>query len=117
MGTWGPAIFDNDTALDIKGTFEDAIGEGLDVEAATRRVFEEYRDAFEDYEEAGLSWFALASLQMEHGALQPEVREKAIRQIDEGNDLRLWEESGNVDGAAQRRRVLLDLKSKLSATG
>ncbi len=115
MGTWGTGIFEDDTALDIKGTFEDSLADGLSVDAATQRVLVEYSEAFEDYDEASVSWLALASTQLEHEVLQPEIRDKALAVIEDNSDLRRWEESASAEDLGQRGQVLEDLKARLLA--
>ena len=44
MGAHGAEIFDDDVALDVRATFEEALEEGASMRTATRRVLEEYKE-------------------------------------------------------------------------
>ena len=114
MGTWDYGIFDNDTALDVRGDFEGALAEGLDVEAATERIFDEYAEALDDPDDGPVIRLALAALQLEHGALQPAVRDAALEVIDGGEGIRRFEEEW-PEGVPDRTRVLQELRVRLVA--
>ena len=114
MGTWGTGIFDNDTTADLRGDFEDLLAEGLGVEAATERVVADYADALDDYDEGPMVRLALAALQLEHGSVQPAIREQALAVI-EGGDAPGWREA-DPEVAAERRRVLDDLRARLMSS-
>ena len=116
MGTWGYEIFEDDIALDLRGDFEAALAEGLSVPDATARVLAEYGDAVEDFDDGPIIAVALAALQLEHGALQPEVRERALAVIDNSKGMHGWEEGG-AEHAAKRRAVLAALRARLVGTG
>lgn len=96
MGAWGPAIFSDDLASDIRADFRDLIGEGLTPQEATARILQEYADATEDVDDAPVFWMALAATQWKLGRLVPEVRDKAIRAIDDGADLHLWRDTPDL---------------------
>ncbi len=38
MGTWGYGILDNDTAMDVKGAFEEALEGGLSFDEASYQI-------------------------------------------------------------------------------
>ncbi len=115
MGAWGPGVFDDDLALDIRATFEDALSEGLSVEEATQQILAEHRDELEDPDEGPIVWLALAALQLERGMLQSTVRDSALGIIKSGQGLDLWEEQG-ADVAAERKRVLDELRARIMAS-
>lgn len=112
MGTWGTGIFDDDVALDVRGSFEDALAEGLDIGEATQRVRVEYKDQLDDMDDGPVICLALAALQLEHGALQEEVRREALATIGQERGFGRWEET-DEDTRAQRRRVLDELATRL----
>ncbi len=114
MGTWGTGIFDDDVALDVRDAFEDALSDGLDISAATRRALEEFGSAAEDSDDGPIIYLALAALQLQREALQPEIREKVLHLIATGEGLGRWEDA---DPAAltDRKLVLETLKTKLAA--
>lgn len=113
MGTWGYEILDDDTALDIKGDFEEYLEEGLSVREATENILQEYEDVIEEDEDDSTTvYLALASLQMKHGELQADIKEAALEIIESGKGLEIWEESGEEE-LKERKNVLNELKIKL----
>jgi hypothetical protein len=119
MGTWGSGIFDDDLALDIKGHFDDAVAGGTSpAEAAkalmqselAQEIIEEFSEDERDemfWEESGGLFFAVATLQLEHGVLQPDVREQTLRAIDHWLAL--------AEGDVERTAMLEALESRLKA--
>lgn len=112
MGAWGSGIFDDDTALDIRDNFEEYIENGLSIIEATERILEEYRDEIED--DGPIIYLTLASLQMDKGELQKNIKEAALDIIENGKGLEVWEESGE-DELENRKNVLNQLKLKLQS--
>lgn len=114
MGTWGYEIFDDDTASDIKGDFEEYIEEGLSITEATEKILEEYQEIIEEDEnDSPTVYLALALIQMEHGELQANIKKVALEIIESGKGLEIWEESGE-DELEERKKILNELKIKLS---
>jgi uncharacterized protein DUF4259 len=114
MGAWGTAIFSDDTALDIRDEWRDAILDGLSAEEATARLLKSFDDYLGDDEDTEkLFWMALAAAQFETGRLVPEVRDRALAIIEGGGDVGRWYEDGDEVSARQRERVLERLASKL----
>jgi hypothetical protein len=109
MGTWGTALFSDDTASDVREDFRELIGDGVDVETATARMIEEWRPGA-DPDEASTFWLALAATQWQLGRLLPDVCSRAIEIIDAGLDLTRWRDSREV---SKRERVLVALRAKL----
>ena len=114
MGTWGTGIFDNDVALDVQDTFEDALSEGLDVSTASRYILEKFSKEVADSDDGPVVYLALAALQLGQESVQPEIKEKAMSIITSGQDLDRWKEAG-ADTLAERKQVLEQLKTRLSA--
>lgn len=94
MGAWGYGIFDDDTSLDIRDNFEKYIENGLSIIEATEKILEEYRDEIEDEDDGPIKYLALASLQMDKGELQKNIKEAALDIIENGKGFEVWEESG-----------------------
>lgn len=112
MGAWGYGIFDDDTSSDIRDDFEEYIEDGLSVNEATERILEEYEEVIEDEDDISTVYLALASLQMEHGELEEEIKSKALDIIDSGKGLEIWKESGESE-LEERKKVLNELKTKI----
>ena len=117
MGTWGSGIFDDDLALDIKGHFDDEVAGGADPAKAARalmqselaqEILEEVAEDERDemfWEESGGLFFAVATLQLEHGVLQKEVRAQTLQAIDHWLVL--------AEGDEERIAVLKTLEARL----
>jgi hypothetical protein len=110
VGAWGPGIFSDDLALDVRDEWRAAILEGIAPDQATRSLVDRYSRAVIGPQYETVFWTALAAAQMETGRLQAGVRDRALAIIDAGADLDLWAESGNRGG---RERVLRRLAARL----
>ena len=113
MGTWGTGIFENDTAGDVRDAFEDELLAGVDVPTATGHVLRKYADELDDIDDGPVIYLALAALQLEHGALQPDIRERALQVINTGEGLDAWEEAGPRK-LQERSQVLESFRVQLS---
>jgi hypothetical protein len=113
MGAWGTAIFSDDTALDIRDEWREAILDGVSAEDATARLLQSFDDQLGDDDTERLFWMALAAAQFETGRLLPDVRDRALGIIDAGGDVELWRELAGDAEARQRARVLERLAVKL----
>jgi hypothetical protein len=94
LGTWGPGIFSDDTAADVRGDFRELVEGGVPDDEATARVVDRYRDALGDEEH--LLWLAPAAAQAQVGRLDEHVRARALEVIDGGGGLEEWEPAGHV---------------------
>lgn len=114
MGAWGPGLYQNDVALDVKDTYEDLLHKGVLDEEITDRILEEYADSLIDADDGPVIWFALADIQQRRGRLDETVKEKTISFIDAGADLPAWK---NAPESLQRKRTeaLNKLKARLQS--
>ena len=110
MGAWGTGLFSDDVAADVRDSFTDYIGEGLDAKEATARTLDEFKDALEDEDDACAVWLALAATQWKRGRLQDEAKVRALRIIESGDDLKRWDDPALVQS---RSRHLSRLKEQL----
>ncbi len=113
MGVIGPALFDDDTAADVRGAYRAYIEQGVDDKEALRRILERYQRQF-DREDGVGALVGFAVTQSELGRLDPSVRDQAIAAIDHGGDIQLWQRDSPqlVD---KRRAVLSGARALLSA--
>lgn len=111
MGVWGPAIYSDDLACDIRDDFKKLIGDGLNSEEATSTLEKEYRDSIIDSDENSVFWFALADTQWKTGRLIGRVLEKTLEIIDKGSDLERWKE--DTKNLKKREIVITKLKQQL----
>jgi hypothetical protein len=110
MGAWGPAVFSDDTACDIRAEYRELLEDQVPDDEATRRVVEAYGGLGD--EEEHVLWIALAAAQSRLGRLEDDVRDRALAVIDEGRGLELWEEAG-ASALAKRKKALAALRTQL----
>lgn len=116
MGSWGVGIFSNDDAADVREDFRDLIADGLDVEAATRRLQDEYGigergTADNDF------WLALAAAQHEVGHVSPSVIQRALEIIDDPAEMDRWAPTDRPRRAATLGTLRTTLESAPPAPG
>jgi hypothetical protein len=102
VGSWGTAIFSNDTAADVRAEFRELIAQGLAAEQATARLVELYgvgNDADVDND----FWLALAASQHALGRRTSEAVSQARRVIDDPDEIARWR-----PGDQLMRRTALD---------
>lgn len=112
MGAWGPAIFSDDIASDIRADYRELLEDEVEDAEAERRIIAEY--AYLGADEAHVLWLALAASEAALGRLSDMVKARAIEIIDGGIGLELWEEAGAKE-LKQRKAALAKLRDKLTA--
>lgn len=113
MGTWGTALYSNDSACDIRGDYVELLKTGKSNLEAEKILIENNKGYLDSPEEAPLFWFALADMQWNYGRLTPEVKEKALFFLENREaELERWRESGEKQTAAWIR-TLDKLQEKL----
>lgn len=125
MDAWEAGIFDDDLAADVRADWEDELSAGASPAAATRRLVQDYADEVAGSPALAASfWIALAALQLDAGAVDPDVRDRAVRAIARGEDLERWARPGYddfaddgdelaVDELAERRHATAALRAQL----
>jgi len=108
MGAWGSGLYQNDTALDVKDEFEKLFNDGKSVQEITDGLTEEYESIMDCADEAPLFWLALADTQWTFGVLLPDVKENALRWINELKS----QTADTLDGTKQKKS-LENLQAKL----
>jgi hypothetical protein len=111
MGAWGPAIFSDDTACDIRDDFRELIEDQVPDEEATQRTIDANSHLGDD--EDHVLWLALAAVQSQLGRLDEAVKTRALEVIDSGVGLELWEEAGTRE-LKKRKEALAKLRDKLT---
>jgi hypothetical protein len=111
VGSWGTAIFSDDTASDIRGEYRELLEDQVPDAEATQRVIAAYEHL--DADEEHLLWIALAATQSPLGRLEEAVKARALDVIDTGRGLELWAEAGEKE-LAKRQAVLAKLRAQLT---
>lgn len=109
MGAWNASINGNDTAQDLKQEYTCAFFYYSDVEEAVRKIVE-YAASQQidesDPEEYCDYVYSLADFMWKKGILTDDVRDRALKMIDAGFGLEIWEESG--EKMLQKRKAVLE---------
>lgn len=113
MGTWGTGLFSDDTANDVRDEYRELVGEGLEGPAATDKLLDSWQSQLTDPDVAPVFWLALADTQWKVGRLEDRVRQAALKVIEDGSDLRRWEEDSRLQ--AKRASVLQKLQLQLQS--
>jgi hypothetical protein len=104
LGVWGPSLFSDDVACDIRDYYRELVEDGVEDGSATRQTVEKFRAYLDDPD--GVALLALAVTQSKLGRLDPEIRDRALALLDRGADLEMWEEDNPK--LLPRRRAALD---------
>lgn len=112
MSAWGPQLYQDDIAEEIREYYKDQLHRGKTGEEITRELIEQNKHIISDSDDAPVFWFALADTQWNLGRLENFVKEQALNSIRDGRDLRRWE-TEDPSGAQIRARALFELEQKL----
>src|SRR5215831_20625532 len=112
MGVWGPGVLQDDLAEEARMLFDEGVASGLDVAGATTGVYEDLKEALAGEEDATVIWLALAALQLREGALQAEVRDRALEATDSPTALSAWSLAPS-EAVAARQETLRRFKGIL----
>ena len=95
MGSWGTALYSNDTSSDVRDMCNE-VYPLVGIEEGTRLILKEYADIVNcdiidnDYADF---WFALADWQWKHGILTDEIKSNAISLLEAHTGIDEWEGS------------------------
>jgi hypothetical protein len=112
MGTWGPNLYQDDLAEEVRDYYIDQLRKGKSGKAITQELINGNKLLLSDKDEAPVFWFALADVQWSYGRLEDFVKENALHHIHEGSDVLRWQ-SENLKMSKIRENVLLKLEQKL----
>lgn len=114
MGVSGTGILDNDIAADAYAEFLGLMEEGVGPRRAVRMMVKE-ADLDDDPYALCPFWLGVALAQVESGRLTRRVRKMALKIIDSGMDLAIWEAESPSD-LADRRVSLAELRQQITGT-
>jgi hypothetical protein len=112
MGTWGPGVFDDDTACDTRFEYRDLLSHGATGPQATDYLIHVHASGPDLFGYQRIFWLALAATQSRLGRLEDRVRDEALKIIDCGEDLAGWHEPDPAF-LRQRRAALQQLRLRL----
>src|SRR4051794_18332600 len=101
MGSWGPGVFSDDLACEVRDQYRALLGDGRDGVAATDSLLDAFGEALADPDSAAVFWLALAVVQWRAGRIEERVKLSALRVIDDESALRAWRDDS---GQCRARR-------------
>lgn len=113
MGAWGNGVWQDDGAEDILLAFEDALQGGLTERAALQRILADPPWSWDDEEDSATQLLAIATLALQRGMLEPDLRDRAIAMIDSAVPMWRWEGAPS-DRVSAREEVLAQLRVLLA---
>ncbi len=112
MGAWSTRIFDDDGAADILAEYKILLGYGIPPEEAYQMVHNYFAKDYLGSDDEDVFWLGIALYQWKNGILLDEVKENALKCIDDGEYLERWRESGERI-YHKRKETLNVFKNKL----
>lgn len=116
MGTWGPGIYSNDTASDVRDLCHE-IFPFVSVEEGHRILFEEYKSLLdnpnEDDDDYASFWYGLSDWEWKHGMLRDEIKGKVLSLLNVHAGIAQWQEDASKSDVNKRIRALEKLKAQL----
>lgn len=112
MASWGPKLYQDDVAEDVRNYYKDQLKRGKTNEEVTKELIEDNKDIILDEDEAPVFWFSLADTQWNLGRLEEKVKLKALYYLENGQNLGIWQNEDKKEFEI-RKKVLLELKQKL----
>lgn len=114
MGTWGPKIYENDLSQDIRDYYEELLENEESTENIIDKLCTQFNEEVTDADESFIFWTTLADILLEHGNLTDFVKEKALKEIEYGHDLEIWEKEAREEEYIERKKELEELKVRLN---
>lgn len=112
MGAWSAEIFDDDGAEEIKEEYKILLGYGMFPEEAYQKIEDYFYPDYKGEYDEEVYWLSISFFQWQNGILLEEVKQQALRCIDDEKYLERWKDS-EEQIYQRRRKVLKDLESKL----
>lgn len=115
MGTWGPKLYEDDLAEDIKNEYEELLEKGKNNKEAIEDICQIYKEEIEDSDEKSVFWMVLADILYKHKNLTEFVKEKALKEIELGKNLERWKNEGSEKDYIIRKKEIEKLRKKLDS--
>ena len=97
MGTWGPKLYEDDLAEDIKNEYEELLEKGKNNKEAIEDIYQIYKEEIEDSDEKSVFWMVLADILYKNKNLTEFVKEKALKEIELGENLERWKNEASEE--------------------
>lgn len=110
MGTWGPKLYEDDLAEDIKNEYEELLEKGKNNRDAIEDIYQIYKEEIEDPDEKSVFWMVLADILYKNKNLTEFVKEKALKEIELGKNLERWKNEASEEDYIIRKNEIDKLK-------
>jgi hypothetical protein len=101
VGAWGIGVWEDDAAHDVILLFDKLREAGSSVREALQRVLAHPPYGWGIRDDDAVQILAIAALALQHGMLDPSLRDRAIASIESGTPMGTWTESDPKDIAAR----------------
>ncbi len=112
MGTWGPGLYSDDVACDVKEYYMNCLREEMSGEEAEAATVSYFKDELSDSDDGPIVVLSLAETAWRAGRLSEVLKKAAIDIIDKREGLDRWEAEGK-QLLKKRQAVLTKLREKL----
>ena len=112
MGTWGPGLYSDDVACDVKEYYMNCLREEMSGEEAEAATVSYFRDELSDSDDGPIVVLSLAETAWRVGRLTEVLKKAAVDIIEKGEGLDRWEAEGK-QLLKKRQAVLTKLREKL----
>lgn len=112
MGAWGPGLFSDDVACEVKEYYMNCLRENMSADEAEASVVSYFSEELSDSDDGSVVVLALADTAWRVGRLSEKLKNAAVKIIDTGEGLERWEAEGK-QLLKKRQSVLTKLKEKL----
>lgn len=113
MSAWGPGVFADDLACEIRDAYRDLLADGHSATQAKDAVIRNWGQFLNDVDTGPVIWLALAVTQWKLGQIDENTRDRALTVINSGEALRPWAE--NRRWLKKRQSVLNRIKVQLES--
>jgi hypothetical protein len=111
VGAWGPALFSDDLACDVRGDYRQLLEDGVDDDIALSRTLARHSESLIDPEDGPVVILALAMTASKLGRLTPELRDRALALLDAGRGAERWDDDPKL--LARRKEALGKVRAQL----
>ena len=94
MGIWGPKLYEDDIANDIKIEYERLLKEGNTNEKTLDEIYSIFKEEIEDYDKKSVFWMVLADIELE-------------------NNLQIWKSEASREDYIERKNEIEKLRKKI----
>jgi hypothetical protein len=114
MGAWGPGVFADDLACDVREQYRALLGDGQEGAASTDALLGIFHEVLTDEDSAAVFWLALAVAQWRVGRLEDRIKIRALEVIENGTALRPFQDDPSL--LRSRRKELSKVVALLNST-